>query len=142
MLARSRTIASHHPNDKGAVRSATRSAARDHVRMRWKLLLIASLVATLIGAGSPLGIVYGLSGPTHQLREPDIFIISILLIPVAAITGAGFFVYRHTARRRQIQAVLTVLIATLLTLTVLIFSSILLAKPAPAPEPVPRRNVG
>ena len=110
--------------------------------MRWKLLLIASLVAALIGAGVPLGIVFGLNGSASHLIEPDIFILSTLLIPVAAITAAGFFVYRHTARRRQIQAVLTVLVATLLTLTVLIFSSILLSKPAPATEPVPRRNVG
>lgn len=110
--------------------------------MRWKLLLIASLVATLVGAGAPLGIVFGLNGPANHLIKPDIFILSTLLIPVAAITAAGFFVYRHTARRRQIQAVLTVLFATLLTLTVLIFSSIMLSKPAPATEPAPRRNVG
>jgi purine-cytosine permease-like protein len=110
--------------------------------MRWKLLLIASLVATLVGAGAPLGIVFGLSGPAHQLVEPDIFILSTLLIPVAAIAGAGFFVYRHTARRRRLQAALTVLIATLLTLTILIFGSIFLSKPAPITAPAPRRNVG
>ncbi len=110
--------------------------------MRWKLLLIASLVATLIGAGAPLGIVFGLSGPANHLIEPSNFILSTLLIPVAAITAAGFFVYRHTSRRRQIQAVLTVLLATLLTLAVLIFGSILLSKPAPASTPAPRRNVG
>ena len=111
--------------------------------MRWKLSLIASLVATLVGAGAPLGIVFGLSGPANHLIEPNIFILSTLLIPVAAITAAGFFVYRHTARRRQIQAVLTVLLATLLTLTVLIFGSILLAKPAPSTvPPAPRLNVG
>jgi purine-cytosine permease-like protein len=117
-------------------------AARNHRRMRWKLLLIATLVATLVGAGAPLCIVFGLPGPAHQLVEPDIFILSTLLIPVAAIAGAGFFVYRHTARRRRIQAMLTVLIATLLTLTILIFGSILLSKPAPATAPAPRRNVG
>lgn len=113
--------------------------------MRWKLLLIASLVATLVGAGAPLGIVFGLSDPDNRLIEPNIFILSTLLIPVAAITAAGFFVYRHTARRRQIQAVMTVLLAMLLTLTVLIFGSILLSKPAPPiepPPPAPRRNVG
>jgi hypothetical protein len=110
--------------------------------MRWKLLLTASLVATLIGAGAPLAIIVGLSGSPHRLLEPDSFILSILLIPFAAITAAGVFVYRHTARRRQVQAMLTVLFAAFLTLSVLVFGSILLSKPAPASAPAPRRNVG
>lgn len=110
--------------------------------MRWKLLLIASLVATLIGAGVPLAIIVGLSGSPRRLLEPDIFILCTLLIPFAAITAAGFFVYRHTARRRQIQAMLTVLFAAFLTLAVLAFSSVFLSKPPPATEPAPRRNVG
>jgi purine-cytosine permease-like protein len=110
--------------------------------MRWKLLLIASLVATIVGAGLPLGIVLGLSNSTEHLVEPNILILSTLLIPVAAITAASLFVYRHTARRRQIQAMLTVLLSAALTLAILLFGSILLSKPAPATEPAPRRNVG
>jgi purine-cytosine permease-like protein len=110
--------------------------------MRWKLLLTASLVATIIGAGLPLGIVLGLSGSTDHLIEPSIFILSTLLIPVAAITAASFFVYRHTARRRQIQAMLTVLLSAILTLAILLCGSILFSKPAPATEPAPRRNIG
>jgi purine-cytosine permease-like protein len=110
--------------------------------MRWKLLLIASLAATIIGAGLPLGIVLGFSGSTDHLVEPNVFILSTLLIPVAAITAAAFFVYRHTARRRQIQAILTVLLSAALTLGILLFGSVLLSKPAPATEPAPRRNVG
>jgi purine-cytosine permease-like protein len=110
--------------------------------MRWKLLLTASLVATLIGAGAPLGIVLGFSGSTDHLIEPSIFILSTLLIPVAAITAASFFVYRHTARRRQMQAMLTALLSAFLTLAILLFGSVLLSKPAPASEPAPQRNVG
>jgi purine-cytosine permease-like protein len=110
--------------------------------MRWKLLLTASLVATLVGAGAPLGIVLGFSGQTERLDKPDILIMSTLLIPVAAITAASFFVYRHTARRRRLQAMLTALLAMFLTLTILLCGSILLSKPAPETEPVPRRNVG
>ncbi len=110
--------------------------------MRWKLLLTASLVATIIGAGVPLAVVLGFSGSADRFVKPDIFILSTLLVPVAAITAASFFVYRHTARRRQIQAMLTVLLSAALTLAILLFGSILLSKPAPETEPAPRRNVG
>jgi purine-cytosine permease-like protein len=110
--------------------------------MRWKLLLMASLVATLIGAGAPLGIVLGFPGLHERLNKPSLLIFSTLLIPVAAITAASFFVYRHTARRRQIQAVLTVLLSTILTLGILLLGSILLSKPAPETAPAPKRNVG
>ena len=110
--------------------------------MRWKLLLIASLLSTIVGAGAPLCIVLGFPNLHDRFSDPGIFIFSTLLIPAAAITAASFFVYRHTARRRQIQAVLTVLLSAVLTLTVLLLGTILLSKPAPGTEPAPRRNVG
>lgn len=110
--------------------------------MRWKLLLTASLVATIIGAGLPLGIVLGFSDSTDHLIRPSVLILSTLLIPVAATTAASLFVYRHTARRRQIQAMLTALLSAALTLALLLFGSILLSKPAPATDPAPTRNVG
>jgi purine-cytosine permease-like protein len=110
--------------------------------MRWKLLLIASLVATIVGAGAPLGIVLGFPGLHDRFDEPGILVFSTLLIPVAAITAASFFVYRHTARRRQIQAVLTVLLSAVLTLAFLLLGSIMFSKPAPGTEPAPKRNVG
>jgi purine-cytosine permease-like protein len=99
--------------------------------MRWKLLLIASLVATLVGTGAPLAIVLGFSGLNDQPDGPGILIYSTLLIPVAAIAAASFFVYRHTARRRKLQAMLTVLLSTFLILTILLLGSMLLSKPAP-----------
>ncbi|HEY6189811.1 MAG TPA: hypothetical protein VIW80_19310 [Pyrinomonadaceae bacterium] len=110
--------------------------------MRWKLLLIASLLATIVGAGAPLCIVLGFPNLHDRFSDPGIFIFSTLLIPAAAIMAASFFVYRHTARRRQIQAVLTVLLSAVLTLTVLLLGTILLSKPAPGTEPAPRHNVG
>lgn len=112
--------------------------------MRWRLLIITSLLATFIGTGATLAIVRGLLGSAQPLTTPDLLIASTLLIPVAAITFASIFVYRHTSRRRQLQAMLTALIAGLLTLTLLTLSSILMAEPAPSvPPPVPTpRNIG
>ena len=110
--------------------------------MRWKLVLIASLIAALVGAGAPLGIVFGLTDLINSFTRPNIIIFSTLLIPVLATTAASFFVYRHTARRRQIQAMLTALLTIFLTLTILLSGSILFSKPAPVTAPAPRRNVG
>ena len=109
--------------------------------MRWKLLLIASLLATLVGAGATLGIVIGVLGTPGQFTAPDLAVLGTLIIPVAAITFASIFVYRHTARRRRLQAMATALLAAILTLTILIVSSMLFSKPAPLEvPPVPRRN--
>ena len=105
--------------------------------MRWKLLLIAALVATLVGAGATLGIVIGVLNSSGRFTAPDI---GTLIIPVASITFASIFVYRHTARRRKLQAMATALLATILTLTIFIICSMVSSKPAPEPPPVPRRN--
>jgi Na+/proline symporter len=111
--------------------------------MRWKLLVFASLLATIVGAGSALGLVYGLTSTIENLSRPSAYALGALLIPIAAITFASIFVYRHTARRRRLQAMLTALIAIALTLTTLLLASVLYTKPAPSPTPAPSpRNVG
>lgn len=105
------------------------------------MLLIASLLATLVGAGATLGIVIGVLGTPGQFTAPDMAVLGTLIIPAAAITFASIFVYRHTARRRRLQAMATALLAIILTLTILIVSSMLFSKPAPVEAPpVPRRN--
>jgi hypothetical protein len=112
-------------------------------RMRWKLLLIASLLATIVGAGSSLGLLYSLTRPTESLAQPSLYAFAALLLPIAAITYASIFVYRHTSRRRRLQAVLTALLACVLTLTIFLLGSVLYTKRAPAPTPAPSpRNVG
>ena len=111
--------------------------------MRWKLLLTASLLATIVGAGSALALVYGLIRPADNPARPSLVALGALLLPVAAITLTSIFVYRHTARRRRLQAMLTALLASVLTLTIFLLCSVLYTKPSPAPTPVPSpRNVG
>ena len=111
--------------------------------MRWKLLLIASLLATIVGAGSTIVLVYSLTRPAENLSRPSLLAFGALLLPIAAITYASIFVYRHTARRRRLQAMLTALLACTLTLTIFLLSSVLYTKHAPAPTPIPTpRNVG
>lgn len=111
--------------------------------MRWKLLIITSLVAAIVGAGGLLGLVLWLTGSARRPAALDIYVILVLLLPVATVFFASLFVYRHTARWRKAQALSTALLSIILTLTILITGSMLLA-PAPSeegpPAPPPRNT--
>jgi hypothetical protein len=98
--------------------------------MRLKLVLAASAVAALVGAGSCIALVLGVFS-AKALSSPGLLVLATLLLPVAAIVFSSIFVYRHTARRRKLQAFLTTLIATLLTLGLFVLASILTARLAP-----------
>lgn len=108
--------------------------------MRWKLLLIASLAAATVGAGATLGIAYGLLGSVERLTASPLYVSGALIFPVAAITFASIFVYRHTARRRSLQAIMTVLLATILVLVATIAGLTYFAAPARTPETVPTQT--
>jgi hypothetical protein len=112
--------------------------------MRWKLLLIASLSATVAGAGLTLLILYALesAGPKIGLGGLASALIA-LLFPLAAITYASIFVYRRTARRRSLQAMLTALLSIFLTLAVLLAAPLFLGRNVPRVlPPRPPRNIG
>jgi len=102
--------------------------------MRLKLVLAASLLAAIVGAGSCIALVLGVFS-VKVLSSPGLLLTSTLIIPVAAIVFAAMFVYRHTARRRRLQAFLTAVLAVLLTIALLIFASILSAPKVEPPLP-------
>lgn len=110
--------------------------------MRWKLLIITSLTAAIVGAGATLGLVIGLMGSTKRLAAFDLYVALTLLAPIAVVLFASLFVYRHTARRRKLQALSTALLSILLTLTILIAASMLLAsnREEQGPPAPPARN--
>ena len=99
--------------------------------MRLKLVIIASLLAAIVGAGASIALVLGVLA-VKSLSSPGLLAISTLLLPIATIVFASIFVYRHTARRRKLQAFLTALLATLLTLTMFMVTSILTSRTGPA----------
>ena len=105
--------------------------------MRLKLVIAASLLAAIVGAGSCIALVLGVFS-VKALSNPGLLVTSTLLLPIATIIFASIFVYRHTARRRKLQAFLTAILATLLTLLFFISASILSArrKPVEPPQPV------
>jgi hypothetical protein len=63
-----------------------------------------------------------------------------LVAPVACVVYASVFVYRHTARRRTLQAAATALLASLLTLTALLLGSLLAGRRAPELLPLSTFN--
>ena len=103
--------------------------------MRLKLVLAASGLAAIVGAGTCIALVLGVFS-AKALSSPSLLVFSTLLLPIAATAFASIFVYRHTARRRKLQAVLTALIAILLTLAFFIAASILTGQYNPL-EPRP-----
>jgi hypothetical protein len=82
--------------------------------MRWKLLLIIVVAATATGFGGWLAVTIGVFGKAAELvRQPLWFLLS-LLIPIAMIVFSGLFLYRHTARRRKLQAALAAILVAIL----------------------------
>ncbi|MBA3514472.1 MAG: hypothetical protein H0T77_08865 [Pyrinomonadaceae bacterium] len=112
--------------------------------MRLKLVLIASFVAAIVGSGGSIAIILAKFSSLKRLSAPDLLIASTLILPVAAVVLAAMFVYRHTARRRKTQALLTCILAACLSLTVFILTSVLTSRATPTqpPQPVLPRNVG
>ena len=112
-------------------------------RMRLKLLVIAALLASLVGTCAVAAINYWLLDSPRPLISFDLAALGALLVPALAIGGASFFVYRHTSRRRKLQAMATALLGLLLTLAALVVLSMVLAARLPTTPPPPTPvNIG
>jgi len=99
--------------------------------LRWKLLILASLAAAAAGAGTCFAAEYFMLDASQSLRV-SVWVATLpLLLPLAATVYAAIFVYRHTARRRTLQAAATALLALMLTLAALFIGSIFLRRPTP-----------
>ncbi|MDQ3907739.1 MAG: hypothetical protein M3268_05280 [Acidobacteriota bacterium] len=83
--------------------------------MRWKLLVITSLAAAVVGAGLCITLASFVFQTFLHPGPPLWLPAAMLVLPLASITYAAVFVYRHTARRRKLQAALTALISLVLT---------------------------
>jgi ABC-type transport system involved in multi-copper enzyme maturation permease subunit len=83
--------------------------------MRWKLLALVSLVAALIACGIWSLLIMIIFGSVRPIQPHDWLLLASAAVPLALAGFAGFFIYRHTARRRKTQAVLTILLTLLLS---------------------------
>ncbi len=84
--------------------------------MRWKLLVITSLVLAFVGFGLWCTLTILLFGSARNLARHDWLLLASVLVPLGFAVFAGVFVYRHTARRRKTQAAITVLLTLLVAL--------------------------
>ena len=111
--------------------------------MRLKLVLICSLIAAIAGAGSAIAIIVSVFSSLHPIASPDLLVVSTYLLPILTTLLASIFVYRHTARRRKLQAILTATIASILTILLFVVASIVIARRAPVqPQPNPQHDIG
>ncbi len=111
--------------------------------MRLKLVLIASLIASVAGAGTAIAVTLAAFASLKPLSTPGVLAFSTYLLPLLTTLLASIFVYRHTARRRKLQAVLTALVTLLLSLSIFMLASILTARLEPVqPQPGLPHNVG
>jgi branched-subunit amino acid ABC-type transport system permease component len=102
--------------------------------MRWKLLVMMSVLASLVGGALWSALVAALLGPAAVVARHDWLLPLSFIIPFGIAVLAGYFVYRHTARRRKTHA----LIATLVTLFLIAVAHFAIAHLLPnyfAPRP-------
>src|SRR4026207_219555 len=111
--------------------------------MRLKLVMLVAVIAAVVGSGSSIAVILTGSTSIHVLSSPDLVVTATLVLPVACVILAAFFVYRHTARRRKTQALLTGVLAAFLSLGVFIVASIVTSRNKQLqPPPTTPRNVG
>ena len=88
--------------------------------MRLKLIIGASLLAAVLGAGSCVALLLAFFSQAKLVSSPSLLVLSTFLLPLATIVFASIFVYRHTSRRRKLQAFMTVVLSTILTITLFV----------------------
>src|SRR6266446_4489280 len=83
--------------------------------MRWRLLVITSLAAAVVACGLWSTLAIALYGSARELARHDWFLLASAALPLVFVVYAGVFAYRHTARRRKTQAMITAVLALFLT---------------------------
>ena len=109
--------------------------------MRLKLVFISSVVAATVGAGCAIAIILSVFSSLKPITAPGLFVLATFLLPAGAMLVATIFVYRHTARRRKLQAALTVIISLILTIAFFVIGSMVTSRVNPVqPQPGSQRN--
>jgi len=105
--------------------------------MRLKLVLLAAVLAAIVGSGASITIILTVFSSFGAIAKPGLLVLTTFLLPVAAVSLASIFVYRHTAKRRKLQAFLTAILATVLTLALFIVTSIFSSRGEKIRPPAP-----
>jgi hypothetical protein len=92
------------------------------IGMRWKQIIIVSLVAAVADFLFWLATVHLLFGAQIRASRLDVMILGLLL-PLVFAAFAGIFVYRHTARRRKLQVFITSLLTLIFIVGIYVVGS-------------------
>jgi hypothetical protein len=84
--------------------------------MRWRLLIITSILAALVAFVLWCVVAIGIFGSARALARHDLLLLGSALLPLVVAATAGFFAYRHTARRRKLQSIITALLTLVLVI--------------------------
>jgi hypothetical protein len=103
--------------------------------MRLKLVFVSSVIAAAAGAGGAIAIILFVFSSLTPLTKPGAVVFSTFLLPLLATLIASIFVYRHTARRRRLQAALTTIVSLLLILAAFVLASIVTSRSRPTQPP-------
>jgi uncharacterized membrane protein len=103
--------------------------------MRLKLVFISSVVAATFGTGCAIAIILSVFSSLEPIRAPGLLVLAIFLLPAGSVLLASIFVYRHTARRRKLQAALTVIVSLVLTIAFFVTGSIMTSRTDPILRP-------
>jgi len=104
--------------------------------MRLKLVICASSLAAIVGAGLCIAVLLAFFSAVKLFSYPSLLLVSTFFLPTAAIVFASIFVYRHTSRRRKLQAFMTAILATTLTIGILVLASIVSGRREEPPAPL------
>ena len=91
--------------------------------MRWKLVLATSLAAAILGCGLWSAYAIGIFGSARTMARSDSKLLLSLIVPLAVTAFAATFIYRHTAKRRKLQALITTILTLVLTAATYLFIS-------------------
>jgi Na+/proline symporter len=78
--------------------------------MRWKLLIITSITAALVAFCLWEVLIHFTFGSVRPIQPHSGLLLASALVPIGFAAFAGFFVFRHTSRRRKTQAAITMLL--------------------------------
>jgi hypothetical protein len=93
--------------------------------MRWKVIILVAAAAALFSCVLWGGLAIGVFGSAGALAQHQVLFAASLLIPLGLTAFASTFVYRHTARKRRTQALITAVLSLLLTPAIYLAASFL-----------------
>ncbi|MGZ5481539.1 MAG: hypothetical protein ACXWID_06105 [Pyrinomonadaceae bacterium] len=91
--------------------------------MRWKLVVLVSIIAALLAVTLWSAFAILFFGSAWAMARDDWRLAGSLLIPLAVTVFSGIFAYRHSARRRKTQAFLTFVLTWVFSATLYLGAS-------------------